>query len=132
MFLAEISREFLWPCVNPKFLRHMDAAAKLTFVAVIVLQPFGGKGPRIETRLVAIDDERLAALDDMKMDELFEFFEVVHIDHIARDAVDILEAGCALDELVKIKVRWNGLERRAWSLRRHPVITGNMRRVRLS
>ncbi|KAH0358171.1 hypothetical protein KCU83_g56, partial [Aureobasidium melanogenum] len=86
----------------------------------IIVQPFGRKSPRVQTILKAVDDEGLAADDDMEKDELFEGGDTLLVDLVDGDAIDEREVGRGLYKAVDVKVRRNGLEGSTRSLRWHP------------
>lgn len=78
-----------------------------TLRADIVIQPFGRKGPWVQTVLKSIDDEGLAADDDMEKDELFEGGDTLLVDLVDRDAINKREVGRGFYEAVDVKVRRN-------------------------
>jgi hypothetical protein len=89
---------------------HPSLRSAPTFVAMVVAQPRGREGPRVQHLLEAIDDQRFPADYHVEQHELLELLDTVVGDHLIRDAVHILEVLCLFDESSHIKVWRDGLE----------------------
>lgn len=87
----------------------------------IVVQPFGRKGPWVQTVLKSIDNEGLAADNDMEKNELFEGGDTLLVDLVDRDAINKREVGRGFYEAVDVKVGRNRLEGSTRSLCWHLV-----------
>ena len=69
-------------------------ATRRTLGADVVVQPFRRKGPWVQAVLEAVDDEGLAAGDDMQEYKLLEGGYALLIDLVDRDAIDEGKVGC--------------------------------------
>ena len=91
----------------------------LVLLPAVVAQPFRREGPGVEAVFEAVDYERFAADDDVEEDELFEGGQALLVDHVAADAVDVVEVVVAFDERFEVEVGGDGLEGGPWALSRH-------------
>ncbi|KAH0238367.1 hypothetical protein KCV06_g258, partial [Aureobasidium melanogenum] len=102
-----------------------ELIAQLVHVSEIMAD---GEGKRLFGRQVPgaldwsapVDDEGLAADDDMEKDELFEGGNTLLVDLVDGDAIDKREVGRGLYEAVDVKVGRDGLEGSTRSLCWHP------------
>lgn len=99
--------------------RTKESVVRRTLRTDVVVEPFWREGPRIQTVLKAINDERLASDNDMKKNQLLESGHTLLVDLIHRDAIHEGEVWRRFYETMDVEVGRDRLECRARSLCGH-------------
>lgn len=64
---------------------------RLTFIAMIVVQPLTSERPLIQPVLKPFNDERLSSHDNMQYHEFFECFQTLKLNHVTGDPDNIFK-----------------------------------------